>query len=75
MTTSIDEIVVYESPDGGRTVYARSSKNGERNLVKQEPVNYMARWYVWKDILYLAQTDITLNELITKAEMIYALKK
>lgn len=73
---STEEIIIYESPDGGKTIYSRHSGSSEKTLIKQElNVNQVARWYEWKEILKLAETNVTLKDAVIQAEMIYALIK
>ena len=73
---STEEIIIYESPDGGKTIYSRHSGSSEKTLIKQElNVNQVARWYEWKEILRLAETNVTLKDAVIQAEMIYALIK
>lgn len=67
---------VYESPDKGNTVYARTIGSGERTLVHSESVqHWRARWYEWEDILRAAEDNPALNDLIKQAEMVYALTR
>ena len=82
MIKSCEEIIIYESPDGGKTVYSR--KQGEppssRTLHSIDPEykkeqELQVRWVNLKDIVFLADTDPTLNDALTKLEMLYALKK
>jgi hypothetical protein len=82
MIKSSEEIIIYESPDGGKTVYSR--KSGEpvssRTLHSIDPAykkeqELKLRWANLKDIVFLADTDPTLNDALTKLEMLYALKK
>ena len=68
--------MIYESPDGGKTVYARDSLSGERELVRIDPFALQKnRWFKWKEILVAAETCPTLADAISKAEMIYELTK
>jgi hypothetical protein len=68
--------VIYESPDGGKTVYARDSLSGERELVRIDPqVLEKNRWFKWKEILEAAKDSPSLSDAIAKAEMIYELTK
>ena len=82
----IEEITIYESPDGGKTVYSRKVLPGEatvfRNRVlesvdplhkKEQEINQ--RWVKLKEAVWLADSDPTLNDAIMKVEMLYALKK
>jgi hypothetical protein len=72
----IEEITIYESPDGGKTVYSRSSGDPERKLVFQDPqISWKARWQKWYDILQEAENNVPLNDVIKQAEMIYDLIK
>ena len=78
MTTikSVEEVIIYESPDGGKTVYSRKSGSSERTLIKEDPAkHYIAKWYEWRDILQAAETNPTLADAIHKVEMIYVLTK
>jgi len=73
---SVKEIIIYESPDGGKTVYSRKSGSSDRTLIKEDPlVHWKARWYEWGDILQAAESNPALADAIHKAEMIYALTK
>ena len=76
MIKSVEEIVIYESPDGGKTVYSRKSGSANRELVYQDPVVLpLARWHNWREIIYAAEDNVTLNDLIVKVEETYALIK
>jgi len=73
---SHEEIVIYESPDGGKTVYSRKSGSPDRTMVKEDDTkHYITRWYEWKEILKLAETEPSLADAINQAEIIYALVK
>ena len=73
---SHEEIVIYESPDGGKTVYSRKSGSTDRTMVKEDTSqNYMTKWYEWKEILKLAETEPSLANAINKAEMLYVILK
>lgn len=67
-----EEIVIYESPDGGNTVYQRVSGSTERTLVKQEP-NKTDRWMMWRDILLATENDPALASVVEQAEIVYHL--
>lgn len=76
MIKSCEEIIIYESPDGGKTVYARKGGGSSRQLVSEAvEVKEAKRWVAWKEILELAKTEPSLNDLIVKAEMTYELLK
>jgi len=68
--------VVYESPDGGQTIYARKFGESDRILIHESlEIRSNRRWQKLKEIVELAETDITLNDQLSKLEMLYALKK
>jgi len=73
---SLEEILIYESPDGGKTIYTRNSLSGERTLIKMDPsTNANAKWYLWKEILQASENCPALANAIKEAELIYALVK
>ena len=76
MIKSSEEIIIYESPDGGKTVYSRKSGSSDRTMVKEDTAqHYITKWYEWKEILKLAETEPSLANAISKAEMLYVLLK
>lgn len=76
MIKSSEEIIIYESPDGGKTVYSRKSGSSDRTMIKEDSSqNYITKWYEWKEILKLAETEPSLANAISKAEMLYVLLK
>ena len=76
MIKSSEEIIIYESPDGGKTVYSRKSGSSARTLIKEDTTqNYITKWYEWKEILKLAETEPSLANAINKAEMLYVILK
>ena len=77
---SIEEITIFESPDGGRTVYSRKSGSTDRTLVSKDPQLVLeeemaAKWVQWKDILKLSKDNPTLADAIERVEVLYALIK
>ena len=76
MIKSSEEIIIYESPDGGKTVYSRKSGSSDRTMIKEDTSqNYITKWYEWKEILKLAETEPSLANAINKAEMLYVILK
>jgi len=76
MIKSSEEIIIYESPDGGKTVYSRKSGSSDRTMLKEDTSqSYITKWYEWKEILKLAETEPSLANAISKAEMLYVLLK
>lgn len=75
-----DDKLIFESPNGGKTVYARKSGETERHLHWEDPFwkkeqELSTRWLKLKEAVYIADNDPTLNDAISKVEMLYALKK
>ena len=76
MIKSIEELTVYESPNGGKTIYSRKSGSSSRELIKENPEDKLTQqWITWKEILKLAQTEPSLRDAIEQAEIVYALIK
>lgn len=80
MIKSSEEIIIYESPDGGKTVYARKSGETVRHLHSVDPVwqkeqELNVRWANLKEAVFMADTDPAMNDLIEKVEIYYRLKK
>ncbi len=76
MINSIEEITIYESPDGGKTIYSRKSGSTDRTMIKEDPQKkYTERWFIWKEILRLSETEPSLRDAIEQAEIVYALIK
>lgn len=73
MIKSTEEIIIYESPDGGKTIYSRDSGSTDRTLVKQD--SGVTRWHEWREILKMAEDNVTLHDAIQRVEVIYALIK
>ena len=81
MQFTMNDKLIFESPDGGKTVYARKSGETERHLYsvnpewKKQQIAHQ-RWVDLKEAVYMAEfDDPTLNDVLTKLEMLYALKK
>jgi hypothetical protein len=82
MIKSSEEIIIYESPDGGKTVYSRKmgEPHNSRTLHSIDPAfkkeqEIKLRWANLKEAVYMADSNPTLNDAISKVEMLYALKK
>lgn len=70
---------IYESPDGGKTIYVREAGSDTRKLIKQDPCiahrNMIAkRTNRLLTILKLAETDATLKDALEALEALYILK-
>ena len=76
MIKNIEEIVIYESPDGGKTVYSRKSGSTERMKMIEDPEKpHYDRWYLWKQILIESENNPALNNIVKQAEMVYLIVK
>jgi len=76
MIKNIEEIIIYESPDGGKTVYSRKSGTKERMTVIEDPEKpHYDRWYMWKQILLECETNSALADIVKQAEMVYQIVK
>ena len=74
---SIEEVTIFESPDGGKTIYARKSGDyTNRVCIKEDPDKKdRDRWLEWRDILEASKTNPGLAELVDKVETFYRLIK
>lgn len=75
-----DGKLIYESPDGGKTVYGRKPGSSDRHLVYEDPVwkkeqALNERWMKLKSAVFMADSDKSLDDAISKVEMLYVLKK
>ena len=73
MIKSHEVIVIYDNPEGGKTVYSRKSESFDHKMILQDKP--MVRWVALKEAMLIAETNATLNDAITQVEMIYQLLK
>lgn len=71
---------IYESPDGGKTVYAREFGKNERQLVgknytPKELSDQMKDFRVWSEICELSKTNPSLQRAIENVILIYQLSR
>jgi hypothetical protein len=71
---------VYESPDGGLTIYKRKSGSSERVLHSvapelQERIELERRRNEWMDIFNTAERTPALQEAIERVKILYELSK
>lgn len=73
---------VYESPDGGKTIYERDVGSIERKLIKDNrtvdgrPLHeHLQETKLWGEIHRAAKTNKTLADILEQAKMVYALIK
>ena len=80
MTIDYPDGFVYESPDGGETIYARQVGSNERHLhYESEEVKSLRESLqedeMWGEIRRLAKTNVPLADAVDKMIMIYDLVK
>lgn len=71
---------IYETPDGGKTVYRRPfGDHDNRELHYQDP-EYLRKLQLdmlveqWRDVISAAENDPVLKDLLDKAQTYYTLK-
>lgn len=73
--------LIYESPDGGKTIYAREYGSSHRRLLNSEDADYIKTIEVgkWqnriKDIVELSRTVPALKDQLDMLEALYVLVK
>lgn len=74
--------LIYESPDGGETIYVRSFGTTERILVSTSAkaredarASEKEQVYLWKDMREQAKSNPALQKAIDRAIIIYKLGK
>jgi hypothetical protein len=78
MIKSSEEIIIYESPDGGKTVYSRKSGETSRTLKSVDPEHerqqqLIARWANLKEAVL--KDDPAINDYLEKIEILMELKR
>jgi hypothetical protein len=76
--SKITELTVFESPDGGRTVYARKPGDTHRELHRQDPqlqqeLKELENQKRWVDIFQARRDNPELDRLCEQVEIIYEL--
>lgn len=77
---NITEAVIYESPDGGQTVYVRKPGETHRELhwqseEKKALIKTLEEDKLWGNIRRAAKDNPTLQRALDEAVMIYNLSK
>ena len=80
MVNKITELTIFESPDGGRTVYARQPGSTKRELYSQEPalqqeLKDLENSKRWVEILQARQNNAELDHLCEQVEILYELSR
>jgi hypothetical protein len=78
--SKITEVTIFESPDGGRTVYARRPGNSTRELYSEDPglqreLVELEQQKRWVDIFQARYRNPELNRLCEQVEILYELGK
>ena len=67
--------MIYESPDGGQTIYQRMSGKQRRRMISGTATAALAqRRLLWTEILLTAETDAELQHMIEQVEIYHALR-
>jgi hypothetical protein len=64
---------IYESPDGGKTVYRRRSSTHHRELVSKAPDPHSVAAHI-SEIVAASETDIALKEMLDQLLVYWRLK-
>jgi hypothetical protein len=80
MVSKITELTVFESPDGGRTVYARRPGETKRELHFQDPklqqeLKELESQKRWVDIFQARRDNNELDHLCEQVELLYELSR
>ena len=80
IVNKITVAVIYESPDGGETVYVREFGGEQKQLHVQSPRAISIRDQpqedkLWGEIRRTAKTNPTLKQALDEAILIYTLSK
>jgi predicted ATP-dependent Lon-type protease len=70
-------VKIYESPDGGKTVYERDTKTGDRICIEKEilPEWHLSELEISEIVDYANEGNRTLQEMLKKLKTIYYLSK
>jgi hypothetical protein len=69
------ETYIYESPDGGGTIYRRTMGSLDRELIREGPLRKLQqRSQLWRDIFQSAESDPVLKEMLDQIEVYHLLK-
>ena len=68
---------VFESPDGGNTIYEREVGSPERVMIKENlsKRDMIREDQLWAHIRREAKTNVALADILEQAKMVYALIK
>ena len=70
-----EETYIYESPDGGDTVYRHMVGSVDREMIREGPLRKkMLRNQLWRDIFTSAESDPVLQHMLDRVEIYHRLK-
>ena len=80
MVSKITELTVFESPDGGRTVYARQPGATKRELHYQDPqlqqeLKDLENSKRWVEIFQARKDNTELDHMCQQVEILYELSR
>jgi hypothetical protein len=80
MVSKITEVTIFESPDGGRTVYARRPGSQTRELHYQDPellreLEEIEQQRRWTEIFNARKDNPAIDEMCQQLEILYELSK
>jgi hypothetical protein len=80
MISKITEYIIYESPDGGETVYARRNGSNIRELYsisdeQKEKIQSIKENQLWHNIRVAARTNTALQSALDQCIMLYRLSE
>ena len=80
IASKITEATIYESPDGGETVYVREFGGEQKQIHSQSPRacdlhEKIKEDQLWGNIRRAAKTNPTLKQALDEAILIYTLSK
>lgn len=64
---------IYESPDGGKTVFSRDMNSKKRTIVKSEGLDDLADFTLWNTIRIAAKTNPSLQKAVSRVKLLYRL--
>jgi hypothetical protein len=66
--------MIFESPDGGKTVTVRAPHSLEKQHLSFDPHD-LGQWFDWRKILEESKTNIPLKDALDHARIIYELSR
>lgn len=72
--------MIFESPDGGKTVTVRAPHSLEKrkitpNPLDQQEIDLMKLWFQWREIIEAAADNPALKQALDRAQIIYELSR